>query len=385
MSQLILLAIRPVSKNLLIAASKCVGLDYVKAYKARLFLTPLPGRTTLTRVNCCDFAMSHNPETRTLINLPLLLCLMMSVATGLVSGQELESFEVNIFGDGNPDNGIEDDRKQLLDRPRKGHDLKGRFMNAGIIKCDGKIRGTAMVIDTREYSARLKGVVLASAAHVIYDLKKAKRFKRCEFHFLAMSELSRYRVKIDLKHLRIGGFDPNMTTTGLEFGEGDWVFLYAPKVWRGFNPDQALAARDFSFSQLEPYQQSGGELRLVAFDSTTGAISVSENCMVVESRGDDLGGGSWKGQLLDDCDSAGGASGGGIVAVLNQQQYLVGIRSGSHWSEQVYPASEYPSGPPDGSIWDRNKNTNFGRAIDDHLLAELARFIHDLELQGFVL
>lgn len=80
-----------------------------------------------------------------------------------------------------------------------------------------------------------------------------------------------------------------------------------------------------------------------------------------------------------------GASGGGIVAVLNQQQYLVGIRSGSHWSEQVYPASEYPSGPPDGSVWDRNKNTNFGRAIDAHLLAELASFIHKLESQGFVL
>ena len=329
--------------------------------------------------------MCHKPEIRTLITLQLLLGLLISVATCFADEHVVESFNVNIFGDGNPDNGIEDDREQLVGRPGKGHGLSDQFMNAGTIKCDGKVRGTAMVIDTREFVANLKGVVLASAAHVIYDLKKGKRFKRCEFQLLAMSELSRYRVKIDLKNLRTGNFDPLKKTAGLEFGEGDWVFLYAPKVWSGFDPDETLAVRDFSFSQLESYRQSGGELKLVAFDSTAGVISVSGNCMVVESRSDDLGGGSWKGQLLDDCDSADGASGGGIIAVLNEQQYLVGIRNGSHWSEQVYPAGEYPSGPPDGALWDRHENTNFGRAIDDHLLAELARFIHELELKGFVL
>jgi hypothetical protein len=53
-----------------------------------------------------------------------------------------------------------------------------------------------------------------------------------------------------------------------------------------------------------------------------------------------------------------------LFNVLNQQQYLIGIRNGSHWDEQVYPTGRFPLGPPDGSAWDRRLNTNFGRAID---------------------
>lgn len=62
-----------------------------------------------------------------------------------------------------------------MGRRGRGHGLNDQFINAGTIKCDGKIRGTAMVIDTREYSARLKGVVLASAAHVIFPFHSLNR------------------------------------------------------------------------------------------------------------------------------------------------------------------------------------------------------------------
>jgi hypothetical protein len=225
-------------------------------------------------------------------------------------------------------------------------------------------------------------VVLASAAHVLYDLDKKKRFKRCEFQFLALGELARYRAKIDLKRVRKGGFDPLKATEGPEFGEGDWAFLYVPKPWEIFNRDEALTLRDFSFSQIESYKQSGGEVRLVAYDSSLRVISVSRDCTVIESSTDDLGGGGWKGQLLDDCDSGGGASGGGIVAVLNHQHYLIGIRSGSHWSEQNFPSDAFPKGPPDGAVWNRHSNTNFGRAIDAYILRELQEFIRVLERDG---
>ncbi len=265
---------------------------------------------------------------------------------------------VNIYGDGDPNNGVEDSRQQIMGGRGKGIGLADQQMNAGTIKCDGKVRGTAIVVDTREFAPGLNGVVLASAAHVLFDLEKAKRFKRCEFHFLALGQLARYRVKIDLARLGMGSFDPLRATDGLEFGKGDWVFMYAPKTWRGYDPDDALTVRDFSFSQLESYRQSGGELRLIAFDSTAGVISVSKDCTVIESALDDLGGGHWAGQILDDCDSGGGASGGGIVAVIGEKQYLIGIRSGSHWSEQVFPSKDYPDGPPDGAVWDRKSNTN---------------------------
>ena len=307
----------------------------------------------------------------------LLLPLLVLIASQ-VDAQSYRATPVNVFGDGDPTNGVEDSRVQVLGGRRRSISFADQRMNAGTLKCDGKIRGTAMVIDTRDYVPELKGVVLASAAHVLFDLEEGTLFKRCEFHFLALSGLDRYKAKIDLTQTRMGDFDPSMPTQGHEFGEGDWVFIYAPKPWKGYDPGEALILKDFSFSQMESYQQSGGELRLIAFDSSAGVISVSKDCTVIESGVGDLGGGSWAGQLLDDCDSGGGASGGGIVAVTGREHYLVGIRSGSHWNEEFFPVLDYPNGPPDGALWDRNSNTNFGRAIDAKIIQKLQQFTRDI-------
>lgn len=305
------------------------------------------------------------------------MCLVFTAA--YLPAKSVDQTPVNIFGDGDPANGIEDSRERVLGGRRRGVSLADQRMNAGTIKCDGKIRGTAMVVDTREYAPNLYGAVLVSAAHVLFDLQKGERYKRCEFHFLALSELARYRVKIDLAKLVMGNFEPLMTTEGLEFGEGDWVFLYIPRTWPGYDPNEALLMRDFSFSQMNSYRQSGGELKLIAFDASAGTISVSRNCSVIQSGKDDLGGGGWAGQLLDDCDSGAGASGGGIVAMLDERQYLIGIRSGSHWSESKFPAKDYPKGPPEGAVWNLQSNTNFGRAIDAHIMQELQEFTRDIE------
>jgi len=290
-----------------------------------------------------------------------------------------ETTHVSIFGDGDPLNGIEDSRQRVMGGRRQGLSLDDQRMNAGTIKCDGKIRGTAMVVDTREFAPDLKGAVLASAAHVFYDLEKQRRFSRCEFHLLALSELAGFRVKIDLKQIVTGDFDPSQATGSVEFGEGDWAFLYVAKPWRDYNPDESLLAGEFSMSSQEQFQQAGGEFRLIAFDSSAGVISMSRHCTVIESRVGDLGGGAWPGQLLDDCDSTGGSSGGGIIAIRDGRQYLVGIRNGSHWSETTFPADQFPLGPPDGARWNRNTNTNFGRAIDAEIIHKLERFIRTLE------
>jgi len=329
-------------------------------------------------VNTFDSAMHHFSRTTVFSTRQLLPGLLMLFAAFSASGQTVELERVNIFGDGNPDNGVEDSREQIMGGRRRVISLADQHMAAGTVKCDGKIRGTAMVVDTREFAPGFNGAVLASAAHIFYDLDNKKRFRRCEFHFLGLVEQTRYRAKIDLKYVRMGGFDPVDSTGEPAFGEGDWAFLYIPRPWKNFNPGETLALRDFSYLQMESFQQSGGEFRLIAFDSSAGVISVSRNCTVIESSGDDLGGGTWKGQLLDDCDSEGGASGGGIVAVVDDRQYLIGIRNGSHWSEQVFPAAEFPLGPPDGSVWDSQSNTNFGRAIDARLLGELREFIQGL-------
>lgn len=312
------------------------------------------------------------------VSMTWMLAVLVLGITQPVSAQVARVVPVNIYGDGNPLNGIEDSREQVRVGGREEGGFTDQDMSVGTINCDGKFRGTAIVADTREFAADIEGVVLVSAAHVLYDLDKKKLFRRCKFHFMGWNKFG-YRSKIDLKNIRLGGFDPRQATGGPDFGEGDWAFLYLRKPWRKFNPDQSLRLREFSFSQLDSYRQSGGEFRLLAFDSSTGFISKSKDCMVVESRNDDLGGGTWKGQLLDDCDSADGASGGGIVAVIKQQHFLIGIRSGSHWSEQVYPVGSFPRGPPVGSVWDRRSNTNFGRAIDVSLLHELEQYIQTLK------
>jgi hypothetical protein len=347
-------------------------------------LTAGATKITLTPVYASGIAMRPDSQNSHISAKQLLLMFAMFLIVFSLNAQTIHTVPVNIFGDGNPENGVEDSRQQLMNGRGRAVNLADQPLNAGTIKCDGKVRGTAMVIDTRELAPDLKGVVLASAAHVLYDLHKKKRFRRCEFQFLALGELARYRAKIDLKRVRMGQFDPLKATEGLEFGEGDWAFLYVPKPWKGFNRDEALTLRDFSFSQTASYRQSGGDVRLVAYDSSLRVISVSRDCTVIESSTDDLGGGGWKGQLLDDCDSGGGASGGGIVAVLNQQHYLIGIRSGSHWSEQDFPSNVFPEGPPDGSVWNRHSNTNFGRAIDAYILQELQEFTRILEQGGSV-
>lgn len=310
----------------------------------------------------------------------LLKALSLSLCLGCITVWGTDSVMANIFGDGNPDNGIEDNRQRLLGGRDSASGLNDQQMNAGTIKCDGKVRGTAMVVDTRDTAPGLMGVVIASAAHVVYDLDKNTLFDRCDFHFLALDQLDAYRAKIDLKTIRKGQYDPAAPTDGPEFGEGDWAFLYIPEPWKSFRPENTLKLADFAVLKSELFLQSGGEIRLIAYDSDARVISFSNECSVIESGINDLGGGKWTGQLLDDCDSADGASGGGIIAVIDQQHHLVGIRGGAHWSEQYYPKASFPSGPPDGSRWDLNANTNFGRAIDAKIMRQFVDFIHMIEI-----
>ncbi len=303
--------------------------------------------------------------------LGLVICLTFSPVFGQVAGR----VPATIFGDGDPYNGVEDSREPVMG----GGSFELGHAGAGAVKCDGQVRGTAMVLDTREMLRTLKGVVLVTAAHVMYDLDRKRRFKRCEFQFLALGALPGYTAKIDLERLVSGDFDPEKATSEIEFGEGDWAFLYVPKPWKKYRPDDSLQLREFSFSKTESFQRTGGEFRLVALDTSSGVIAQSSGCTVTESVSDDLGGGIWRGQLLDDCDSGSGASGGGIIAVYQGRQYLVGIRTGSHWNGSVFPADDFPEGPPAGSAWNPRFNTNFGRAIDGFLIQALNRFLSALE------
>mgnify|MGYP001553894290 CR=1 FL=1 len=75
---------------------------------------------------------------------------------------------------------------------RKGGTSNDWRLNAGTITCDGKFRGTAMVVDTHEFAPAFEGAVLVTAAHVLYDLDRNRFFKRCKFYFMGWSKRTGY-------------------------------------------------------------------------------------------------------------------------------------------------------------------------------------------------
>jgi len=240
------------------------------------------------------------------------------------------------------------------------------------VHCDGRNRGTAMVLDTTGLGPPPAGLVLLTAAHVLLDLETARPFEQCQFHYMGLDQLPGYQADIDLKTAMRGRFDARAPRDSLEFGREDWAFLHVPGPIPGAAPDGRV--RPTPFAELSAAEPSP-HYQLVGFSRRDAGMAVSLDCAVLESGPGDLGGGAWPGQLLDDCDSGQGASGGGLVASLGDRHYLVGIRTGAHWDEQVYPAQLFPAGPPDGALWDVNSNTNFGRAVDAALLGGLGVFL----------
>ncbi len=283
---------------------------------------------------------------------------------------------VNIFGDGNPENGVEDDRLDISSPAWNEDGLSAWNTAAGTVHCDGRNRGSAVVVDTSEFGRLREGVVIATSAHVLFDLESRALFGECSFHYMALDHLPGYRASIDLGRSRRGAFDPADPRTGPMFGRGDWAFLYVPGPVPGAAAHARLRPR--AWSSLRGDVDAGASFRFIAFSPARRVIVISSPCRVAESRAEDLGGGSWAGQLLDDCDSEDGASGGGLVASLGGRHYLVGIRSGAHWDGGVFPPRRYPDGPPAGAVWDRSRNTNFSRAIDGELIEGLRSLVREI-------
>ena len=291
-------------------------------------------------------------------------------------GETLEIQQVNIFGDGDPSNGVEDNRIDMSSPQWNSENRRGWNMGAGTIHCDGKNRGSAVIVDTSELGNLKRGLIVATSAHVLFDLGKKRLFSSCQFHFMALDYLPGYKADIEFAMSRIGGFDPYSPRDSSNFGKEDWAFLYINDLAPGMSPTGSLQLRAFNHGL--PPQKGAVEYQFIAYSQSVDAITISTVCQVRESAGNDIGGGGWPGQLLDDCDSEGGASGGGLVATNTGHHYLVGIRSGSHWDGDTFPANKYPHGPPDGAAWDISRNTNFSRAIDLELIENLRSLVEEI-------
>ncbi len=285
----------------------------------------------------------------------------------------------NVFGDGDPGNGVEDDRRSLHE-PTRGGIFDYWRDSAGTIFCEGEIRGSAMILDVSQFADEAPGMFLVTAAHVMMDLDSGRNFADCEFQYLALGHVPGYQFAIDPGWVRTGPFDPRADPGLPRFGREDWAFVYLPDGFLGSVRSSGI--RPLAFGDLQAHGGDVPTFLLVAWDRASREMGVSPGCSVLPSRPGDLGGGAWPGQLLDDCDSGDGASGGGLVVSLGRNHFLVGIRSGSHWSPDAYPAAQYPDGPPPGARWDVRHNTNFARAIDADLLNALGDLVVEATLDG---
>ena len=295
-------------------------------------------------------------------------------------GDALRIQQVNVFGDGNPANGTEDNRIDMSSPAWNDDSRRPWNMGAGTIHCDGKIRGSAMIVDTREFKPAGGGLILATSAHVLYDLQQQRRFAACQFHYMALDHLPGYQADIDFSRSRLGSFDPSSARNSLLFGKEDWAFLYVSGPVAGISGSGRVRLR--SFKSTVNGMRVPLQYQFIAYSPAADSIVISTQCEVAESTPGDLGGGAWPGQLLDNCDSEGGASGGGLVASTATGHYLVGIRSGAHWDSDAFPQRQFPNGPPDGARWDVRTNTNYGRAIDEELIDALRSLLMENQIKG---
>lgn len=296
-----------------------------------------------------------------------LILLAIAVNTGTATAV------AGVFGDGDPANGVEDDRRTVSE----GSALPWAdswYRSGGTVVCDGAVRGSATLLASRSDRLPIEGMVIATAAHVLYDLKRLRRWEQCAFHYLGLGALPGHRAVLRRDRMLVGDFDPASDPASPHRGVNDWAFAWLGPAWRP----------PFGQAGLEPVSAEGivlgkALLGLLAWHGDAGEISVSAGCGAVFSGPGDLGGGVWASQLLDDCDSGVGASGGGMVVAHGDGPRLVAIRGGQHWDSAAWPAERWPQGPPPGARWDPKRFTNYARAFDDPLLTRLAEWLASLK------
>ena len=202
-----------------------------------------------------------------------------------------------IFGDGNPANGIEDQR--LLAPIDLQHSV-------GTVICDGGLRGTAVHINLMhsDSDSLQQGSIVLTAAHVLYDPDTAQRYEKCAYH----PQGKRFSgVVFD----RVSAHDFRPTTNNkIRQANQDIVFIALKKKLR------------HSGMKLNLTGQSSRHLQLLGFNENQDNISISSNCQPFLSQkfvSSQL--------LLHDCDAGRGASGGPLIDA--ETGTVVGIHGGT--------------------------------------------------------
>jgi hypothetical protein len=290
---------------------------------------------------------------------------LVTLGTGSVSA--------GVFGDGDPSNGDEDDRRSLSEGAVVAG-VSDWYRSGGAIFCDGAIRGSATLVDLGGLEPRRGGAVIATAAHVFLDLATGEPWTNCEYRHQGLGELPGYQVPLEERFILKGSFDLRKNPGEPDNVSGDWAFAWLGRDWAQPGGGEGLALAD-----VHSAANGRGLLGVLAWDPERGELTLATGCRAVLSRAHDLSGDTHGRQLLDDCDSGTGSSGGALILSHGGEARLVGIRGGQHWDVDRWPPDRFPEGPPIGFPWDPGLHTNYARAVDAGLLETLRTWWAGLE------
>ena len=264
--------------------------------------------------------------------------------------------EAEIFGDGDPDNGIEDSR-QLLAATDMAH--YQRFF--GTIECFGRVRGIALLLSVLNSESDKFHPVLLTAKHVFPGVGN-ERLEDCHYQaagkpwqpqLLARKYVSGGSSRVGAEQSRVA-----------EFAE-DWTLVSMP-TWKGwknnafsFSIDIAQRRYNGRGDKDTPYPQRA---IFIGFDEALGGFMVDFECEFGFPEPESLTG-SAPHLLWDNCDSVRGSSGGVVFGWIDHEPKIAGIRVGN-----LFDAGIYPYGPGPGDKFDLSTNINLTRLLDQEIL-----------------
>lgn len=286
----------------------------------------------------------------------------------LALGLGAKPVDAGVFGDGDPSNGDEDDRR-TLSQGAAVPGLSDWYRSGGTIHCDGAVRGSATIVDTPGLTPRREGAIILTAAHVLVDLQTGQPWTRCEYRHQGLGELPGYQAPLQARWTLSGPFDAGRESGDPENAVSDWAFVWLGRDWTQPGGPQGVVLAD-----VHRTADGEGLLGLLAWDPERNQLTLVAGCRAVLSRAGDLSGDVRGQQLLDNCDSATGSSGGALILSHGGAARLIGIRGGQHWDAGLWPTDRFPEGPPMGLPWDPESHTNYARAIDEELLNKFQRW-----------
>lgn len=254
-----------------------------------------------------------------------------------------------LFGDGDPRNGIEDDREPLakadtlaITKPQAVGLVVCRYVDRS--KAQEKTlyhnsTGTLVAMDTDGgYD------VVVTAAHVFFRPDTNEEIDICHFH---PNGKKKPRIKIHRKNRKYG-FDRKGRRK-------PWNDFAVVRINRRFSKVYgSLPAVQMNEEEYLALAKQGLVLELIAFNRDTKMISVShKNCRISPKKEGDFYFGV-DSVYLHSCDGTHGSSGGALVATVNGQSMLVGIQAALNIDRTTYPFAKYrqTNGVPAGQKFD---------------------------------